>query len=65
MPKTKLCKECQKKRDAIDWRTFPNRLPHYVWADGRKVFHFHDGRTDRAYCDRLVKEKNYNSWRYM
>ena len=40
MAKAKLCKECQKKRDAIDWRTFPNRLPHYVWADGRKVFHF-------------------------
>ena len=36
MPKTKLCKECQKKRDAIDWRTFPNRLPHYVWADGQR-----------------------------
>ena len=33
--KAKICKVCLKRRDGVNWRTFPNILPQLAWSDER------------------------------
>ncbi len=56
--KAKICKVCLKRRDGVNWRTFPNIMPHLAWSDERGVIHFHMqyGEFSRVtYCNRLVE----------
>ena len=52
--KPKICKVCLKRRDGINWRTFPNILPHIAWSDEKGVIHFRQEHAGVTYCKKLV-----------
>lgn len=45
-----VCKECQKKKDGKNWRTFPHVSAHLVWRDEKKVWHYYPDYEKVTYC---------------
>ena len=48
--KDKLCKECNKKKDGMNWRNFPYIPAHLVHKDDKSVWHYYSDMEQVTYC---------------